>query len=215
MAPVPSPTTIEPKRPGPAEYLAAIVTLAVGGPLLFAFASALADGEVRRREAPLRAVLGPAYEPLVDGEPTEIHYLGNDRLAPDFTPDDMEGRPWRLSEHRGQVVVMNFWSITCGPCVQEMPSIIDLARMVEDRDDVEVVTVTIDRRESDVRSVVPASAPLTVLMDRDRSVVRGRYGTVLFPETWIIDRDGVIRMRLDQAFDWSSAVALDAIESFL
>lgn len=205
----------EPKRPGPAEYLAALVTLAVGGPLLFAFASALADGEVRRREAPLRAVLGPAYEPLAHGEPTEIHYLGNDRLAPDFTLDDMEGRPWRLSDHRGEVVVMNFWSITCGPCVQEMPSIIDLARMVEGRDDIEVVTVTIDRRETDVRSVVPASAPLTVLMDRDRSVVRGRYGTVLFPETWIIDRDGVIRMRLDQAFDWSSAVALDAIESFL
>lgn len=202
-------------RPGPAEYLAAIVTLAVGGPLLFAFASALADGETRRREAPLRALLGEAYEPLVHGEPSELHYLGEDRLAPDFTLQDVNGHPWRLRDHRGQVVVMNFWLITCGPCVQEMPSIIDLGRMVEDRDDIEVVTVTIDRRESDVRSVVPASASLTVLMDRDRSVVRGQYGTVLFPETWIIDPDGVIRMRMDAPFDWSSAIALDAIESFL
>ena len=107
---------------------------------------------------------------------------------------------------------MNFWSITCGPCVEEMPSIIDLSRMVEDRDDIEVVTVTIDRRESDVRSVVPSTSPLTVLMDRDRSVVRGRYGTVLFPETWIIDGDGVIRMRIDAPFDWSS---VRATSSFL
>lgn len=202
-------------KPGPAEYLAAIVTLAVGGPLLFAFASALADGETRRREAPLRAMLGPAYEPLVSGEPTETHYYGNDRLAPDFELPDVNGGTWRLSDHRGQVVVMNFWTITCGPCVEEMPSLIDLSRMVEDRDDIELVTVTIDRRPSDVRTVVPESAPLRVLMDRDRSVVRGQYGTVLYPETWIIDGDGVIRMRIDAPYDWSSAVALDAIESFL
>jgi hypothetical protein len=52
-------------------------------------------------------------------------------------------------------------------------------------------------------------------MDRERTVVRERYGTVLFPETWIVDAQGVIRMRVDGAREWSSAVALDAIESFL
>ena len=62
---------------------------------------------------------------------------------------------------------------------------------------------------------IPSGTPLRVLMDRDRSVVRGQYGTVLFPETWVVDAEGVIRMRVDGAREWSSAVALDAIESFL
>jgi thiol-disulfide isomerase/thioredoxin len=203
------------QRPGPSDYLAAIVTLVIGGPLLFAFASALADGEVRRQEAPLRALLGPAYDELVRGRPTEEHYLGDDRLAPDFELEDLEGRPWRLSERRGRVVVMNFWTITCGPCVEEMPTLVELARMLEGRTDVELVTVTIDRRPEDVRAVIPSGTPLRVLMDRERTVVRERYGTVLFPETWIVDAEGVIRMRVDGAREWSSAVALDAIESFL
>lgn len=201
--------------PGPAEYLAAMVTLVVGAPLLFAFASALADGEVRRHEAPLRALLGPAYDDLARGRPSADHYLGDDRLAPDFELEDLEGNPWRLRDHRGEVVVMNFWTVTCGPCVEEMPNLVELARMVENRDDIELVTVTIDRREEDVRAVIPSGTPLRVLMDRDRSVVRDRFGTVLFPETWIIDRDGVIRMRVDGAREWSSAIAMDAIESFL
>lgn len=200
---------------GRAEYFAGILTFALGAPLLFLVASALADGEVRRREAPLRALLGAAYEPLVRGEETEEHYFGDDRLAPDFELRQANGRTWRLSDHRGRVVVMNFWTVTCGPCVEEMPTLVSLARVLEHRDDIELVTVTIDRDWDDVVEVVPVDGPLLVLQDADRSVVNGRYGTVLFPETWVIDPEGVIRLRIDGARDWSSAVALDALESFL
>lgn len=200
---------------GRAEYLAGILTFAIGAPLLFLLASALADGEVRRREAPLRALFGGAYEALARGDDTDEHYLGDDRLAPDFALEDAAGQTWRLSDHRGQVVVLNFWTVTCGPCVEEMPMLVELARIVEDRDDVELVAITIDRDWDDVREVVPTDGPLHILRDGDRSVIHDRFGTVLFPETWVIDPEGVIRMRVDGARDWSSAVALDAIESFL
>lgn len=200
---------------GRAEYLAGILTFAIGTPLLFLLASALADGEVRRREAPLRALLGASYEPLSRGEETEEHYMGDDRLAPDFALEDADGNTWRLSDHRGQVVVLNFWTTTCGPCVEEMPMLIELARIVEDRDDVELVAITIDRTWEDVRNVVPTDGPLHILRDADRTVVHDQFGTVLFPETWVVDGEGVIRLRIDGARDWSSAVALDAIESYL
>lgn len=198
-----------------AEIIAAVVVLLLGGPLAFMYASALTDGEARREQAPLRALLGSSYDALRRGESTEQHYLGDDRLAPDFTLSDREGRPFRLSEHRGKVVILNFWTVTCQPCVEEMPELETLARIVAERDDIELVAISTDRSWDTVSTVVGSESPLRVLLDPDKAVVRDRFGTRLYPETWIIDRQGVIRMRVDGPRQWSSAVALDAIESFL
>jgi len=198
------------------DIVAALLVLLVGGPLAYMLASAFADGETRRRETPLRSLLGDAaFETLARGRPSDVHYLGNDRLVPDFELQDQDGRTFRMSEARGRVVVLNFWSVTCGPCIEEMPSLIDLSRILADRDDVELVTPSPDRTGDEVRTVIPAGTPLRVLLDPERAVARGRFGTRMYPETWIIDRNGVIRLRVDGARPWSSAIAVDAIESFL
>jgi hypothetical protein len=97
-----------------------------------------------------------------------------------------------------------------------MPSVIALAQTMHERGDrVEVATVSVDRDWDTVRTVVPDDAPLTVLLDADRSVVRGKFGTRLFPETWVIDPEGVIRLRIDGARDWSSPLVLDVLQSYL
>ena len=96
-----------------------------------------------------------------------------------------------------------------------MPELEELARIVAERDDVELVTISTDRSWDQVATVVPPTSPLTVLLDPDKAVVRDRFGTRLYPETWVIDPDGVIRLRVDGPREWSSAVALDAIETFL
>jgi peroxiredoxin len=199
-----------------ADVMAAALVLLIGGPLVFTFASAFVDGETRRHEAPLRALFGTqTYDQLIAGDPVPQHYLGNDRLAPDFTLNDQDGHPWHLRDHRGHVVVMNFWTITCGPCVEEMPSLVDFGRIAQERGDVELVTISVDHSMGEVRTVIPPDAPLTVLLDSDRSVTRDLYGTRLFPETWIIDPRGVIRARVDGGRDWASGIAQDAIRSFL
>lgn len=199
-----------------ADVIAGALVFLVGGPFVFMFASAFADGETRRHETPLRALLGShVYDQLIDGEEVSQHYMGNDRLAPDFELVDQHGEPWRLSDHRGQVVVMNFWTSTCGPCIEEMPTLVDLARIVEERSDIELVTIAVERSFSDVARVVPPEAPLRVLLDPDRAVTRDRFGTRLFPETWIVDGRGVVRLRVDGPRDWAGGVALDAIRSFL
>ncbi len=199
-----------------ADAFAGGLVLLLGGPLVFMFASALTDGETRRREAPLRALLGThVYDQLIAGDAVPQHYLGDDRLAPDFALSDQDGETWRLSEHRGQVVVMNFWTSTCGPCIEEMPTLVDLSRIVAERSDIELVTVAVERSFDDVARVVPPGTPLRVLLDPDRAVTRDRFGTRLFPETWIIDPRGVVRLRIDGPRDWAGGVALDAIRSFL
>jgi len=194
--------------------IAAGVAMILFLPLLGLFGWAMADGDQRRRIAPLQAFFGNnVYQALVQA-PQPRHYLGAARLAPDFTLRDREGRPWQLSKQRGRVVVINFWSITCPPCLEEMPSLLDLANVAHQDRDIEVVAISVDDRWDAVAPYIPKGSALKVLLDPSRKVARELFGTRLYPETWIIDSDGVVRLRYDGPRDWSSALSLQVIRSF-
>lgn len=140
-------------------------------------------------------------------------YAGRNRIAPDFELPDMNGRPVKLSSFRGKTVFLNFWTKTCQPCLEEMPALAELARVARGHKDFVVVTVSTDEGPDAVRDTLKVAIggepPFPVLFDPESSVVLDRYGTRLFPETWIIDPDGVIRARFDGARDWSDALAVD------
>jgi peroxiredoxin len=196
-----------------AEKLAAVVAFVLGAPFAFMMVRGFAEGEVRRKETPLRALIGDeAFEAYRDGETAKLHYVGEDRLAPDFTLRDKDGKEWRLKDQRGKTVVLNFWTMTCQPCVEEMPSFEQLALVAKERDDLEVVAVSTDKGWSDVAPLIKPESALKVLFDPDKAVVRDKFGTRLYPETWVIDPDGVIRVRIDGARDWSAPIALELIE---
>ena len=178
----------------------ALLAFALGAAaLVYFYARAAADGQRRADDTALEA-LRPDYQ-------------GEDRLAPDFTLRDRRGKAVKLSHYRGKVVVLNFWTITCGPCVEEMPTLEELQRIVDHEDDVVLVTVTVDDDWHAVRRLFPGGTKMTVLFDPERSIVKQKFGTDLFPETWIIDPSGVIRARFDGPRDWSSGVAVDYIRS--
>ena len=196
------------------EKLAAAVAFLLGAPFAFMMTRGFAEGETRRREIPLRAMVGDdAYEGFRDGDKPKHHYVGSDRLAPDFTLKDQHGQPWRLKDQRGKTVVLNFWTMTCKPCLEEMPSLEQLAMIARERDDLEVVAISTDKNWEEVRSLFKPGSKLKVLFDPDKSVVRGKFGTRLYPETWVIDPDGIIRVRVDGGRDWSAPIALEMIES--
>jgi peroxiredoxin len=209
-------TTPSAPKTGQRELLATILVLCIGAPLLFIFSRAMSEAEVRRREAPLRAMLGDAsFEALERGEKTELHYLGDGLLAPDFEIRDKNGKPWRLRDQRGKVVIMNFWSVTCQPCVEEMPSLVTLAEIVHRRKDIELVAISTDKDWATAGAIFPPNSRLKVLFDPQRAVTKDKFGTKLYPETWVIDGTGVVRMRVDGPRDWGSALSLEAIERFL
>lgn len=175
----------------------------------------MVDGTARHRETALRTVLtNERFEALRGGEGGFPHYLGDTLRAPDFALRDRSGRQFRLSEHRGRVVVLNFWSITCPPCLEEMPSIETLAQIAGRWGDVDVVTVSTDDSWDEVAPLIARDARATYLLDPTDEVVSGRFGTRMYPETWIIDREGIVRFRYDGARDWSDPVMLGVIESF-
>lgn len=155
-------------------------------------------------------------------------YGGRDRTAPDFELPDMDGNRVSLSSFRGKTVILNFWASWCDPCREEMPSLARLARQLEKRSDVVLVTISVDEEKAAVTDTLtalfaaddelkdkikPGEIPFIVLLDPEMTTTKDKFGTTKYPETWIIDKDGYIRARYDGARDWSSALAMDAIES--
>lgn len=144
-------------------------------------------------------------------------YANLNRTVPDFELPDMEGKPVRFSSLLGKhPVVLNFWTKTCKPCLEEMPMLAELAQIVKKRG-VHVVTVCTDDGPDDVKDTLSVvlqgqPPPFTILFDPDTKVVKDVFGTTLYPETWLIDKGGVIRARVDGPRDWTSPLALDVLE---
>jgi peroxiredoxin len=187
----------------PAALVAQVAFIAVAATAVYGFVHAAQTDHRRAACVPVCA-MRPAYS-------------GNDRLAPDFELSSIDGTMVKLSSFRGKTVVLNFWTKTCEPCLEEMPALAELAKIVRARGDIVVLTVSTDDGPDAVRDTLKVAldgeVPFPVLFDPESDVVLGKYGTKLFPETWIIDPDGVIRARFDGARDWSDSVALQIAES--
>ena len=92
---------------------------------------------------------------------------------------------------------------------------LELADLADKRADIEVVAVSTDRDWNAIAALFPPRFRLKVLFDPERKIVHDKYGTRLFPETFIIDARGVVRLRVDGKRNWSEALALNVIESVL
>jgi peroxiredoxin len=112
--------------------------------------------------------------------------------AANFTLKSASGENIRLSEYRGQVVLINFWASWCGPCRQEMPHLESIYRKFEPLGfTVFGVNVEQDRRMADkVLRDIPVSFP--ILFDNENQVSE-LYGVDAMPATILVDRDGKIR----------------------
>jgi len=113
--------------------------------------------------------------------------------APDYRSATLAGEPLSLADLRGEVVMLNLWATWCYPCRREMPSFEALSREFADHG-LRVVAVSIDRAgaEPEIREFLEEHGiSFTVLHDPDQEIVR-TFRTLGVPETFLIDRDGVL-----------------------
>jgi cytochrome c biogenesis protein CcmG/thiol:disulfide interchange protein DsbE len=127
--------------------------------------------------------------------------------APNFTAQDSE-RKFTLSDFRGKVVVLNFWASWCPPCIEETPSLVQLQHRMKDKG-VTVVGVSWDD-DSDAYHQFIKEHQIDFLTVRDAAQKSGKlYGTLKIPETYIIDRNGIIRRKFISSVDWSEPEIVD------
>ncbi len=112
--------------------------------------------------------------------------------APDFTLKNRNGENIKLSELRGEVVMVNFWASWCAPCRQEMPLLEELHDRYGDMG-FTLLGVNVEEDSSaalDLLKEIPVTFP--ILLDTSNSVSK-RYNVVAMPSTVILDRDGKVR----------------------
>ena len=121
--------------------------------------------------------------------------------APDFTVHDAD-HTVQLSQYRGQVVVLNFWATWCVPCVEEMPSLVRMQKLMKDKG-ITVLAVSVDVDDNAYHQFVKEhGVTLTTVRDPQQKAP-ALFGTHMWPETYVIDRQGVIRRKFLGAVDWT------------
>jgi cytochrome c biogenesis protein CcmG, thiol:disulfide interchange protein DsbE len=125
-----------------------------------------------------------------------IRPVGQRLPMPDFTMPDLEGGKWHLSEHKGRVVLVNFWATWCPPCLEELPG---LMRLAKSRGELDIAGIAMDHGEQTIRQFVkaarmnypvllpPASSPLT-------ETIEG------LPTTFLVDKQGKVARHYVGAF---------------
>jgi len=127
--------------------------------------------------------------------------------APDFIVQDSD-RKVEIRDFRGKLVLLNFWATWCAPCVEEMPSLVQLQQRMKDKG-LTVVAVSVDVDNDAYHNFLKDHRiDLLTVRDPDQKA-NNLYGTFKFPETYIIDRNGIVRRKFIGAVDWSQPEIVD------
>lgn len=135
------------------------------------------------------------------------------RMAPDFALE-LDGKAMRLADLRGKVVVLNFWASWCPPCVEEMPSLIALHQRIADRGGMVLGVSLDDDQAAYERFLTEHAVVFPTYLDAGKAIP-GTYGTAIFPETFVIGRNGRIDRKVVGPQDWTSPEMLSVLDTLL
>lgn len=129
--------------------------------------------------------------------------------APPFRLPALTGAEMDLSALRGSVVVVDFWASWCAPCVAEMPSLERLHRALG-KEGLAVIGVSADEDEAALRRFVEEHhLTFPILRDPGGHVASEAYRTTGYPETFVVDAQGVLREHYVGPAEWDSPEVLD------
>jgi peroxiredoxin len=135
------------------------------------------------------------------------------KTAQDF-PLELAGKPGHLHDLRGRVVVLNFWASWCPPCVEETPALNRLQKYIESRNGV-VLGVSVDEDPAAYEKFLKDYGVVFPTFREPTRKVALDYGTPVFPDTYIIDRNGKILRKFFSAQQWDSPEMLAYFDAIL
>ncbi|HLR69164.1 MAG TPA: TlpA disulfide reductase family protein [Virgibacillus sp.] len=176
-----------------------IITVIIAGMLGFTVYKFIADSKEPTLEEQADSISDNTIvsPPKEDGEEitkSDDEGLDKGQKAPDFELSTLDGETVKLSDFRGQKVLLNFWATWCPPCRKEMP---DMEELHNDTD-VKILAVNLTGTESgldEVKSFIDKlELTFTIPLDEE-SDIANQYEVVAYPTTYMIDPDGHIHFK--------------------
>jgi len=160
----------------------------------------------------------PACKSEKDGEkkgaPAQVSKAVEGAAAPDFTVKDLEGKDVKLSALKGSVILVNFWATWCPPCKEEIPSMIKLNKAMAGKS-FRMLAISIDEGGKDaVQKFFKGNNDLPTCLDPDGKVSQ-LYGTTGVPETFIVDKQGIIQKKVVGGMDWGTPEVISYLDDLL
>ncbi len=129
----------------------------------------------------IRGALSATEDPVKIGRP-----------APGFAGTTLDGEPLALSDLRGRPVIVNFWGPSCVPCRDEFPLFV--SKLAEHAgDDLAIVGVLMFDPPGPARAFIADYAASWPTVDDPDGSIRAAYRAIARPQTYFIDRDGILR----------------------
>ncbi len=134
--------------------------------------------------------------------------------APDFTLVDRQGKTWTLSELKGQVVFVNFWATWCAPCREEMPSMQELHEKLP-KDKFKMLAI-LNNDDPVLADSFAAKLGLTIpILDDQANTVGAKYGLTGVPETFIINKKGMVVRKYLGPAQWTATRYIEMLKQFI
>jgi DsbE subfamily thiol:disulfide oxidoreductase len=135
--------------------------------------------------------------------------------APEVVLRDASGKAFTLAELKGSVVFVNFWASWCEPCKEEIPSIQGMYNHFRNDGQFRMLTILYKDESQTARAFLKeGNYDFPVLTDTDgRSAMS--YGVTGVPETYIVDKKGILREKIIGPADWTSPQAITLIANLI
>jgi cytochrome c biogenesis protein CcmG/thiol:disulfide interchange protein DsbE len=145
-------------------------------------------------------------------QPSAPIALGEEAPTAAFASPD--GRSLSFKDFRGQVVLVHFWATWCPPCREEFPWLIALKQLFG-QEPLTILAFSVDDSWDVVHEFMGLQAgTLPVYADFQQKLAR-RFGTSIFPETYVLDKQGIVRMKMIGTADWTAPSILASLRQLV
>lgn len=191
----------------------ALIVKIVAGIVVVVFAALAVYNGLRNRSHP-----APTKRAAVESDPEEI---AKRTAVQDFILTDASGQTKKLSDFRGNVVILSFWASWCAPCLEELPTFAQLSKRLGDRN-LRVIPVNVEEGDDGKNFAKKFWAAqhfdqefhMPSFFDTTKELA-SQFQVEMLPANFVIDREGRLAFSSFGANDWTNPETLEFLESLL
>ena len=135
--------------------------------------------------------------------------------APELPVFDRSGHKTDLSKEKGGLTIIHFWATWCPPCVEELPALSGFWEKYRNRGDVRLYAISVDKDWKTIEDFVKKNPSSIPLFHDPGAATAHRFGSMQYPETYIVNKSGRVLFRVQGPVSWSDPEVRSRIDQLI